>query len=149
MVYGASEVNFKEKKVSKLTKTSCNSSCSSRSITLQWRRRGLRLPAGLSPGHSHSTTISSFDNPRFPCDSFLVLLVHPLIGFGHPERRGTRCNPIKTVSMQACAYRHARKFRITRFSLPSKIKNTQTFVVMNLHRFDESCSSNENRYRLI
>lgn len=87
--------------MSKLTRTSWSSSCSSRSITLQWRSRGLRLPAGLSPGQSHSTTISSFGSPRFPCDSFLVLLVHPLIGLGHPERRGRSCNPIKTVTVKA------------------------------------------------
>ena len=34
------------------------SSCSSRKIILQWRRRGLRVPVGLNPGHSHSTTIA-------------------------------------------------------------------------------------------
>lgn len=63
---------FLDGRLAKLTKTSCNNSCSSRSITLQCKRRGLLLLVGLSPGHSHSTTIA-FLLPRSLCIPFAWL----------------------------------------------------------------------------
>lgn len=69
------------RRIAKLTKTSCNNSCSSKSITLQCKRRGLLLLVGLSPGHSHSTTIA-FLLPRSLCILFAWLArVYPLDAF--------------------------------------------------------------------
>lgn len=72
---------FLDGRLAKLTKTSCNNSCSSRSITLQCKRRGLLLLVGLSPGHSHSTTIA-FLLPRSLCIPFAWLArLYPLDAF--------------------------------------------------------------------